>query len=72
MAKTMELHFNNSAGKVTKLTVENPIEPINPAAVKSVMDQIIAANVFGGSNGGLVSIKTARLVEHNVAEYELV
>lgn len=72
MAKTIELHFNNSAGKVTKLTVENPIEPIDTVAVKQVMDQIIAANVFGGSNGSLISVKGARLVEHNVSEYELV
>ena len=72
MAKTIELHFTNSVGKITKLTVENPKEPIDPVATKAVMEQIIAAGVFGGSNGTLVSVQAARLVEHNVSDYELI
>ena len=72
MAKTIELHFTNSFGKITKLSVDNPIEPIDPVAVKLVMDQIVAANVFGGTNGDLVAAAEARLVEHNVTEYELI
>ena len=73
MAKTLDLRFNNAVGKVTRLTVENPKEPIDPIAVKAVMEQIITANVFGGLNGDLVSVNEARLVEHlNVTEYELV
>ena len=57
---------------MTKLTVNNPKEPIDPIAVKAVMDQIIAANIFEGLNGDLVSVNEARLVEHNVTDYELV
>jgi hypothetical protein len=72
MAKTIELHFSNSLGKATKLTVDAPQEPINPTAVKQVMENIIAAGVFGGSAGSLVSTKEARLVENHVTEYELV
>jgi hypothetical protein len=72
MAKTIELHFTNSFGKVTKLTVDHPKEPVDPVAVKQVMEQIITANVFGGPIGSLVSVKEARLVENNVTEYELV
>ena len=53
MAKTIELHFTNSVGKMTKLTVENPKEPIDPVATKAAMEQIIAAGIFGGSNGTL-------------------
>ena len=48
MAKTIELHFTNSLGKVTKLTVDNPKEPVDPIATKAAMEQIIAAGVFGG------------------------
>jgi Protein of unknown function (DUF2922) len=72
MAKTIELHFTNSFGKVTKLTVEQPKEPIDPVVVKQVMEQIITAGVFGGPKGSLVSANEVRLVEHNVTEYELV
>lgn len=72
MAKTIELHFMNSEGKVGKLSVDNPKEPIDPVATKQVMDTIIAANIFAGSNLNFVSAKEVRLVEHNVTGYELV
>ena len=72
MAKTIELHFINSGGKVGKLSVDNPKEPIDPVATKLVMDTIIAANIFAGSNMNFVSAKEVRLVEHNVTGYELV
>jgi hypothetical protein len=72
MAKTIELHFNSSLGKVVKLSVDSPIEPIDPVKVKEVMELIIAQNIFAGNTGTFVSAKEARLVEHNVNEYEIV
>ena len=48
------------------------IEPIDPVKVKEVMDLIIAQNIFAGNTGTFVSAKEARLVEHNVTEYEIV
>jgi Protein of unknown function (DUF2922) len=72
MAKTIELHFMNSEGKVRSLSVDNPKEPIDPVATKRVMDTIIAANIFAGSNLNFVSAKEARLVEHHVTGYEFV
>ena len=72
MAKTIELHFNSSLGKVVKLSVDSPIEPIDPVKVKEVMDLIVAENIFAGNTGTFVSPKEARLIEHNVTEYEVV
>ncbi|WP_394234296.1 DUF2922 domain-containing protein [Niallia oryzisoli] len=72
MAKTLELHFINSVGKTVKLTVDYPKEPVDKVAVKQVMDLVIAANIFGGENQSFVSVKEARVVEHNVTDYELV
>nr|WP_295973338.1 DUF2922 domain-containing protein [uncultured Bacillus sp.] len=72
MAKTIELQFTNTNGKVSNLVVDNPKEPIDPGAIKTVMERIITANVFSGKNGEFVSIAKARLVDHNVTEYELV
>lgn len=72
MAKTLELQFVTDLGKNTKLTVDNPKEPIDPAAVKLAMEQIIASNAFQSTNGTLVTVGSARVVERNVAEYELV
>lgn len=72
MAKSLEMTFISELGKPTKLSVDNPIEPIDPAAVKAAMEQIIAANAFEGNSGDLVLAESARLVERNVTEYELV
>ena len=72
MAKTLELHFINNVGKTVKLTVDYPKEPVDKVAVKQVMDLVIAANIFGGENQSFVSVKEARVVEHNVTDYELV
>ncbi|WP_394237191.1 DUF2922 domain-containing protein [Niallia oryzisoli] len=72
MAKTLELHFINSVGKTAKLTVDYPKEPVDKIAVKQVMDLIIAANIFGSETQSFVSVKEARIVEHNVTDYEIV
>jgi Protein of unknown function (DUF2922) len=71
MAKTLELQFATQFGKVAKLNLDAPIEPVDPAAVKTVMETIIADNVFQSSSGALVGIKGARVVERNVTEYEI-
>ena len=49
----------------------NPTEPIDQDAVKLVIEQIIAANVFGDTGGDLVAVLEAWLVEHHVTEFEL-
>ncbi|KON88192.1 hypothetical protein AF332_16190 [Sporosarcina globispora] len=72
MAKSLEMTFLSEMGKPTKLSVDNPIEPIDPAAVKAAMEQIITVNAFDGNGGDLVSAEGARLVERNVTDFELV
>jgi hypothetical protein len=71
MAKTLELQFATQFWKVAKLNLDDPIEPVDPAAVKTVMETMIADNVFQSSSGALVGIKGARVVERNVTEYEI-
>jgi hypothetical protein len=72
MAKTLELQFVNQLGKLVKITIDNPKEPINPAAVSAAMDNILMANVFTSSGGDLVEKKGARLVDHNVSDIAIV
>lgn len=71
MAKTLELQFLTDTGKVARITLDNPKEPINQAAVKQSMDQIIAANIFNTVNGNLVSAQSASVIERNVTDYEI-
>ncbi len=71
MAKTLELQFVTDNGKVARLTLDNPKEPIDQVAVKQSMDQIIAAGVFFTANGNLVSSQGARVIERNITDYTI-
>ncbi|MBM6619119.1 DUF2922 family protein [Bacillus suaedaesalsae] len=71
MAKTLQLQFLNEEQKTVTISIDNPIEPVSPAAVDAAMDTILTANVFISSGGDLVSKKGARVVERNVADVAL-
>ncbi|GAA0604729.1 DUF2922 domain-containing protein [Virgibacillus siamensis] len=70
--KKLELKFLNELGKTVTYSLDKPIEPVDPAAVKAAMDEIINQNAFSTSGGEIVSIKGARVVERNVEDIELV
>jgi hypothetical protein len=72
MAKTLELQFGTDLGKVARLTVDNPVEPVDVAVLKLAMESIIASNAFFSAYGNLVSVGDARIVERNVTEYEII
>lgn len=72
MAKTLELQFATDLGKVARLTVDNPVEPVDPAALKLAMESIIASNAFFSNYGNFVAVSGARVVERNVTEYEII
>ncbi|WP_054860209.1 DUF2922 family protein [Gracilibacillus sp. JCM 18860] len=70
--KTIELKFENEEGKTVTISLDAPVEPVDPAAVNTAMDAVIAQNAFFSSGGGdLVGKKSARVVERNVTEIEL-
>jgi len=71
VAKTLEMTFINTDGKPAKVSIENPIEPVDQVAVAGAMDQIIASNVFTSAGGDLVQKRGARVVERNVVEVGL-
>jgi len=69
--KKLELFFENEDGKTVKHTLDNPVEPVNPEAVKTAMDEIITQNAFFSSGGDLVAKKSARVVETNIEDIDL-
>ncbi|MFO1444906.1 DUF2922 domain-containing protein [Bacillus sp. Bva_UNVM-123] len=71
MEKLLELTFLTDLGKQSRISIDNPKEPIEPNDVKLAMEQIIAANIFQSSNGTLVAVKGVRAIERNVTEYEI-
>ncbi|WP_010095224.1 DUF2922 domain-containing protein [Ornithinibacillus scapharcae] len=70
--KQLELKFENQDGKTVTYSLDNPIEPVDPTVVSAAMDVILAQNVFETSGGDLVAKKSARLVERNVEEVEII
>ncbi|ALC92820.1 hypothetical protein AM500_14445 [Bacillus sp. FJAT-18017] len=72
MAKTLELNFMTETGKVSRLAIDNPKEPIDQAVVKQSMEQIIASNAFHSPNGNYTAVESARVIERNVTDYEIV
>jgi len=69
--KTLELRFENEEGKNVTISLDSPIEPVDPAAIHAAMDEIIAQNAFDSSGGELVAKIGARVVERNVTIIEL-
>ncbi|MEN1969557.1 DUF2922 domain-containing protein [Lentibacillus sp. N15] len=69
--KKLEFKFLNEDGKTVTYSLEKPIEPVDPEAVKQAMNDILEQNAFNTSGGELVAIKGARIVDHNVEEIEL-
>ncbi|MFB1082789.1 DUF2922 domain-containing protein [Jeotgalibacillus sp. JSM ZJ347] len=71
MNKTLELIFLTSEGGNASLTVDTPIEPIDPATVQAVMQTVIDENLFISPTGALTGIKSARVVSRGVEAVEL-
>ncbi|QKY70401.1 DUF2922 domain-containing protein [Lentibacillus sp. CBA3610] len=69
--KKLELKFLNEDGKTVTYSLEKPVEPADPEAIKAAMEEIINQNAFTSSGGDVVSIKEARIVERTVEEIEL-
>lgn len=71
MSKKIELIFKNEMGRNVTLSLDHPIEPVDPTQVTQVMDAVIAEGAFVSTGGKLVSKYAARIVERNVATIEI-
>lgn len=69
--KKLELQFKNEEDNTVTLSLDNPIEPVDGAAVNAAMDNILQQDVFTSRGGGLVSKHAARIVERTVTEVEI-
>ncbi|MYL48905.1 DUF2922 family protein [Halobacillus litoralis] len=66
--KKLELKFLNDEGKTVTISLDDPVEPVDPAQVNAAMDAILAQGCFYSNGGDLVEKKEARIVERNVFE----
>jgi len=66
MEKKLEMIFVNAAGKKTKISVDDPRADLTPQEVQTVMNNIIARNIFDSTGGDLISIDSARIVSKDI------
>ncbi|MCF8566362.1 DUF2922 domain-containing protein [Alicyclobacillus tolerans] len=52
---SLQMQFLTSQNKKIHITVQNPKQPIDSAAVNSAMDAIVAKNIFSYPQGSIVS-----------------
>ncbi|MFA8438169.1 DUF2922 domain-containing protein [Pueribacillus sp. YX66] len=71
MAKQIEMQFLNEENRTVTISLEDPVEPVNPEDVNAAMDTVLSENAFTSSGGNLVSKKGARIVERTVTEIQL-
>ncbi|MDV2683222.1 DUF2922 domain-containing protein [Alkalihalophilus sp. As8PL] len=71
MARLLELLFENQEGKQVSISIEDPIEPVNPEDIYQVMNTVIEKSVYTSSGGDFVSIRGARITERAVETIEL-
>ncbi|SFG32303.1 DUF2922 domain-containing protein [Sporolactobacillus nakayamae] len=69
--KKLNLVFLNAEGKSVTLSLNDPIEPADPVAIKDAMTTIISENVFHSLGGDLTAVKSARISENNTTAIEL-
>ncbi|WP_163970328.1 DUF2922 domain-containing protein [Oceanobacillus halotolerans] len=69
--KKLELKFLNKDGKTVTYSLEKPIEPVDPEAVKAAMDEVITQNAFTSSGGDIVEKKSARVVDRTVEDIDI-
>ena len=58
--KTLEMVFTTDGGKEVTVAVKDPKDGLTMAAVQTVMETIIARNIFASTSGDLTAVKEAQ------------
>lgn len=66
--RTLEMIFTTEGGKEVTVAVKDPKEGLTLTAVQTVMDTIIARNVFSSTSGDLVTAKEAQIRQLAITE----
>ncbi|MGL4877037.1 MULTISPECIES: DUF2922 domain-containing protein [Peptostreptococcaceae] len=64
--------FLSESGKKVSLFVTDPREDVTEAEIKSVMELIVAKNIFAPGGDNIVSAKDAKIVQTATTEFDLV
>lgn len=67
----LEMEFLDSTGKKFKLSLDEPNPDLTEGEVRTVMDDIVARDIFFSTTGDIVSVSGARFVTTTVEELEI-
>lgn len=71
MAKNLVMTFLTETGKKSSLRVPNVKDNVTKDEVLSVMNTIIAKNIFAASEGSFVKVDSARIEDSSSSEISL-
>ena len=64
--------FKSSDDKKVSITVDNPREDLTETEIKEAMNTIIEKDIFSPNGGSLVSASSAKGVQTDTTDYDLV
>lgn len=68
MATKLRMSFKNESDNTSSISIDDPKPDITALEVQTVMDDIIAKNIFATNGGDLVAVKGAEVVSTTVNE----
>ena len=68
MKKILEMGFRNEAGKVVNILLSDPKDTLTKSEVTTLMQDVIAKNIFSTNDGDLVQIVDAVIKISDVTE----
>lgn len=71
MEYILSMTFNTAGGKKATISISNVKQDITKEQAVSLMDTILAKNVFTTDSGDFVSKESAKLTERKVTKYEV-
>lgn len=61
--KILRLTFENAGGSATSITLPQPKDDLTAAEIETVMDLVIAKNIFTTSNGDLTGKRDIKIID---------
>jgi len=68
MERTLQMVFENAAGKNTRISIPDPKDDLTPGEVQNAMDTIVAKNIFNTTGGEIVKAVSASIINRDVVE----
>lgn len=68
MAKTLQMVFQNQVGKNITISVPEVKDNVTEAEIKTLMQLIVAKNIFESTGGDLITLMEANIVSRDVQE----